>query len=93
MFKSPILKDSIRVVSFDSEGREYIDWVQPDYKALLSYNGSADDWNLQKMVQSGINPKNIHTSGGSRLDNYDTLNEFLSVADSIAKEDLPIDNN
>lgn len=87
--QSPVQKDYSRVVNYDSEGNEYITFVEFDYPSFQKSLGSVNDWSLDSLLAAGINPDfPIHTGVGTRLEGVSSIADWNAAADTILEENI-----
>lgn len=82
----PIRGDVRRTVT-KIDGVDIPMFKEVDYPSLTAKLGSADDWQLNKLVRAGVDPKfPIHTGQPTRLEGVNTVQEAVKMADEIIAE-------
>lgn len=91
---SPVIKDYVRSVSYDSVGNEVVTFNEVPLPIRLGY-GDASDWSLDSMLKAGINPSvmPIHTVAGTRMESAADMESFIIAADEIfaSAEDVKVE--
>ena len=84
---SPVRPDFERVVSYDSDGNEFVTWQKVDYSVIQSKNGVASSWSLNNLLKAGVNPDfPIHTGNPTRIEGVGVVADASAIADSILNE-------
>lgn len=91
---SPVVGDLERVVRYDEDGGEIVEWLPVDYAKIVKDNGTASMWSLKSLLSAGINPNfSIHTGSNSRIEGLDSVSAFAATADEILAETAAASNN
>lgn len=82
----PIVGDVRRVVT-KVDGVDIPIFKEVDYSSVTAKLGSVDDWQLNKLLRAGVDPKfPIHTGLPTRLEGANTVQEAVKMADEILSE-------
>lgn len=85
---SSVVKDFVRVQSFDELDNEYITYEEFDYPTFQKSLGVVEDWSLDALIKAGIDPSfSIHTGLSTRLEGVDMINDATAAFDKVFAKD------
>lgn len=83
---SPFIEDYLQRKVLTDAG-EVVKYEKVDYSSLIASNGVVSNWSLDSLLSAGVDPSfPVRTGLVTRLDGVSSLNEFVSVADTILSD-------
>ena len=86
-FESSVKEDFARVVSYDSDGVEFVTYEKVDYSKIVERNGVCVNWSLTSLLKAGINPDfGIRTGLNTRLAGVAVVQQLAAEVDGVFNE-------